>query len=216
MMRYYLKIVRPALYSQSERYTNIDLSKIDKKLITDNNLHALATFTMTFDDSRSFKEFLIASGLIDKKQSYFDLKFTYVYKKYEYELDIPFKYHEKYFDLVYLSDQLIEKNNMSKNDLITNFLHYYQNKPELRNFCDEVKKYSSGGFSKGQLQTVIMDLFDNICKKNNKRSFRRKFDLVMYVCKLLKVEKVLEPKIPENNKIEQIPDLDDYEQMRLY
>lgn len=136
-MKYFLAVDKGSFFKINDRFVSLNLSSIHDKLVMDNNLQSLCTFTMGFDNQVDLKEFLIKKGILAVDKKNYDLKIIYK-RNYIHFLAIPYMNDKKYFDISYLSDVIVQ--NAYNPHFTRSFLNYFHNNTYLPEEYYELKR----------------------------------------------------------------------------
>ncbi len=146
-MEYFLAIDKGRFYSNKDRFKKLSLFTIDQKrnkttLTKDNNLDALATFTMTFNNPYELKAFLLKEGILLDSLKNYDIVIIYEehYGKSNFTriLNVPYKSYEAYLRIDSLAKIIYKKAKKSK-DFLENYLKLFARQYQRREFY-ELKK----------------------------------------------------------------------------
>ncbi len=192
-MKYYLSLDKGQVFKNKDRYIKIDLSEINEKLIQDNNLKALVTFTCSFENVLQLKEFLNAKGLIEKKNINCHLVLTYV-RDYIHFREIPFKEDAKYLNFRNLEELICY--NSKKPGFLDAIIQNYSKLPHLSPEIYSFRGYLSNPYADYKFYDVVRSFVSKICfrEKSGKKviNYKGLFDLGMLISKLTKSKEAVE------------------------
>lgn len=185
-MKYYLAIDKGIYVKSENRYIFFDLSNIHDKLSENNNLKALCTFTMAFEDSGKLKEFLITKGLLLEKYYYYDLVIAYRMKGMR-TLLVPYKGEEQFFDKNYLFN-VVGKAAANDNFLMA-FLDYFGAREYQPDELLQLREIQTNPYSLGILDSRMRTFLDSYIYYNGKINYKRLHEVAMFAARYLKKEK---------------------------
>ena len=146
-MEYFLAIDKGKFYDKKDRFKKLSLLTIDQKrnkntLTKDNNLEALATFTMTFNNPYELKAFLLNKGILLDSLKNYDIVIIYeeYYGKSSFTrvLTVPYKSYEAYLKIDSLAKIIYRKVKKSKS-FLERYLNFFAREYQRREFY-ELKK----------------------------------------------------------------------------
>ena len=194
-MKYYLALDNGQ--NKKEHLTKLNLQNLEKELdrtiIENNNLKKLTTFTMSFSNPDTLKTFLKIKNIISNSNIAKPLIITYKRDKTDFIIPIPYKPHEKYFNLNYLSHRIflnINQNPKFLNQFLTTFPTYKYHLDEYFLLLEALEIPLSPPI----LHERITSFITALCRKSSKFSYRKLFDIAMFVSEIDQInERLVSP-----------------------
>ena len=186
-MKYYLAVDKGNIYRNSVRFNYIELKNIHNSLIKDNNLRELCTFTMSFQDIQTLKEFLIHQDVLKKEQKDLELKIIYLRNGFIKDINVPTRGYETYFKISNLASIITKNQNNDK--FMRGFLSYLNN----RNYNSEAYYELRSAYNNSVPDYIFFDrvtaFLNSYCYYMNKGKktpkYRSLYDVAMITYYLL-------------------------------
>ena len=203
-MKYYLSLDKGQAFKNKDRFIKINLKEINEKLVQNNNLQALVTFTCSFASSSQLKEFLTKKGLIEPRNVNCNLVITYE-REYIRFRAVPYKDDTKYLDYRNLEEIICQF--CKKPGFLQTIIQNYNYFPNLSQEIYSFRSYLSNPYAEYKFYDVARSFVGKICfrEKNGKRliNFKGLFDLGMLLAKLTKPKTKSKQIITKSKEAEQ-------------
>lgn len=203
-MKYFLAVDRGQKFKNNLRFMKINLESINNKLVSDNNLEALCTFTCTFENEAQLKAFLQAKGLLTLKDIENGLTITY-FRNYNRFIKIPYASQKHFLNFKKLEEIIYSFS--KKPGFLDVIANHYINYPPLANEVYSIKGYISNPYSDYKFYDVVRKFVDKICfrekKVSRKINYKGLYDLGMLISALEEFDKVQTSEITRANTTEE-------------